>query len=447
MKKFIFIIFLLLAFCQNPHNQPAPKAKKGVLDLQKWDFSKDGIVNLSGEWEFYWNEFLCSKGGHFDYTQCSASFAERRRIIPVPAQWQKQGYPANGYATYRLQILLPEGSGYSLQEDPKLSIFIRGPGTAYEMYINGKLVSKNGKIGKSKEEMEPFYQHKTLEVPFTNHSSNNFNEKFTKQLEIIVYISNFHHINAGLWDKIKLGSTESINNLQKGKFAIDLLVFTSLFIMGLYHLGLFFNRKKETSPLYFGLFCLLLALRTISVSERIIMDTLTFLPFLAVHKIEYITFYYAIFVFYQFIYALFPTEASRLMYKILFIICIPASILVAVTPMSVYTHTLLFLELTVLVGIIYVLKVLIHAIVRKRLGAKLFIIGFIIFFGAVILDILQTLAFHFLPRLVSYGFLSFIFFQSLVLSRRFSRAFVQVEELSENLEKKVEERTQRKRKS
>ena len=31
-----------------------PVAKKGVLDLKNWDFAVDGIVNLSGQWKFFW---------------------------------------------------------------------------------------------------------------------------------------------------------------------------------------------------------------------------------------------------------------------------------------------------------------------------------------------------------------------------------------------------------
>ena len=31
---------------------------EGKIDLSKTDFSKDGIINLDGEWEFYWNQLL-----------------------------------------------------------------------------------------------------------------------------------------------------------------------------------------------------------------------------------------------------------------------------------------------------------------------------------------------------------------------------------------------------
>ena len=28
------------------------------MDLSAWDFNRDGIVALDGQWEFYWNRLL-----------------------------------------------------------------------------------------------------------------------------------------------------------------------------------------------------------------------------------------------------------------------------------------------------------------------------------------------------------------------------------------------------
>ena len=35
-----------------------PLAVDGILDLSDWDFEKDGIVELKGEWRFVWEEFV-----------------------------------------------------------------------------------------------------------------------------------------------------------------------------------------------------------------------------------------------------------------------------------------------------------------------------------------------------------------------------------------------------
>ena len=57
----IMSILLTLSSCyKNEVNIYKPLAKKGVLDLTKWDINKNKIIKLDGEWEFYWNKFLNS---------------------------------------------------------------------------------------------------------------------------------------------------------------------------------------------------------------------------------------------------------------------------------------------------------------------------------------------------------------------------------------------------
>ena len=57
------LIFLFLGFCKSEKPQKnIPKAVKGILDLSQWDFEKDGVINLDGEWEFYWNELVIADG-------------------------------------------------------------------------------------------------------------------------------------------------------------------------------------------------------------------------------------------------------------------------------------------------------------------------------------------------------------------------------------------------
>ncbi|GAB6930397.1 hypothetical protein JCM10914A_43800 [Paenibacillus sp. JCM 10914] len=61
------------------------------------------------------------------------------------------------------------------------------------------------------------------------------------------------------------------------------------------------------------------------------------------------------------------------------------------------------------------------------------IVGFSLLFTTAINDILNRTVFLFMPSLLPYGVLAFVFLQSILLSRKFSRAFTQVEQLSERL--------------
>jgi PAS domain S-box-containing protein len=57
----VLILSFLVIFIACRHDttrRTPPRAVKGVLDLTDWDFKKNGSVDLSGEYEFYWSQHL-----------------------------------------------------------------------------------------------------------------------------------------------------------------------------------------------------------------------------------------------------------------------------------------------------------------------------------------------------------------------------------------------------
>lgn len=430
----LYVLFFLLS-CENKKEQSSkidpPIASKGILDLRNFPFKysndEDGIINLTGEWEFYWEKFIDP-----NKKQSTENF------ITVPSNWRDHSImhsgekffpPANGYASYRLKILLPENNF-------PLSISMEGADTAYDLYVNGVLFSSKGKIGKTKEEMKPLTQ------------STFFSITYEKEIDLVIHVSNFHHWKAGIRDPIQLGTTSAITNLYRRNFVFDLILFSSLFIMGLYHIGLFATRRSDKSPLHFSIFCLLIALRTVCINERMIMDVFPILDFEVVHKLEFFSFYYSSWAFMQFLHYLFFNEFSKRWYRFFGIVLVTSSIFVICSPMSFYTRTLLYVQLTILIAIIYSLKVIIHASINNRVGAKFFLVGMILFFASIINDILKSMDLVHTPYLTSYGFISFVLLQAMVLSSKFANAFLESERLgvelkafSESLELKVIERT------
>lgn len=403
-----------------------PRIEKGVLDLRNLDFQKSGPIQLNGEWEFYWNELISFPNCNDDVT-CPEEGNLQREIktnttfITVPGQWQNhkpsgrdEYLPARGYASYRLKILLPP-------DVPPLSMEMNGGATSFEMFINGKPVSKNGRVGKSASEAEPFYQVITFPLHLRN----------TEILDVIVHVSNFHYHKAGLWDPITLGITEDITELSNTRKTIDIIVATTLLIMGIYHLGLFLNRRKDRSALYFSLFCLILTLRTISVNERMILDLIPGIPFFIIHKLEYLSFYYGSFVFIKFFRSLFPDEFSDRWFKIFIIAYLPPIFAVILLPMNLYGWTLNPVQFIVLSSILYILVTNVRASLHGKQGANLFLTGLILFFSSVLNDILYGEGLLNSGYLASYGFLIFVISQAIVLSGKFAGAFRDVEMLSE----------------
>jgi serine phosphatase RsbU (regulator of sigma subunit) len=430
----ILILFFLISFSGNctktqVKSDNLPQIQNGILDLTHWNFEKNGILELNGDWEFYWNDLVSAK-----VDQSSPESSIPPKFMPVPSEWQEFGYPVLGYASYRLKILLPESI-------PRLSIDMRSIACSYEMYINGRLVSSQGKVGRTESESVDLLRYSSFEI-----DPNLIKEKST--MEIIFHIANFHYVRAGLWDVVRIGESEEIERDEKQKFVLDLAVISCLFIMGLYHFGLFLNRKQDRSPFYFSLFCLLVALRTISINERMILDAILSFPFWAAVKIEYFGEYFAGFLFVKYVEALFPEDSYPRYSRFLYIFFIPTSLIVVLFPMNIFGRVLIIVEIGILLTTFYLSFVLFLAVRAKRVGAKLFIFGFVILALVVAHDILKGKRIVFTPYMLGYGLLLFILFQATILSRKFAAAFSSSEQLaselkmlSQELEEKVKFRT------
>ena len=103
---FLIVILISIASCKDVENIQTPVVKNGVIDLRRWDFSKNGNIKLDGEWEFYWKELLSNdefKNGN-----------KPKTFIPVPGFWNAHIHNNKkigdyGYGTYRVKVLLKDG--------------------------------------------------------------------------------------------------------------------------------------------------------------------------------------------------------------------------------------------------------------------------------------------------------------------------------------------------
>jgi two-component system, sensor histidine kinase ChiS len=439
----ILTFFILISFnCNESPKKPNPSAIQGVLDLRDWDFEKDGVVQLKGEWEFYWNELLDpnnpisspkeadpNKNSLEPNSKLSNEQSTQPKSITyltVPSQWNKLGYPINGYATYRLRILLPKNFiSNEIEKQIPLSIKILSMGSNYALFLNGEKIMEDGKVGTSVEESIPSMVEKYSNL---NKSILNKSTKETKldpihEIELLVHISNFNYTKSGIWNSITLGTEIDLSRQRITKQRIELITLGILGIMSIYHFGLFFQRKKDKSTLYFGLFCFFILLRTISMGERLILEFLPFVSFPISFKFEFLGMYLGAIAFFYFVRALFPLEVSN---RIFWTISIPIyffSFIVIFFPMKIFGHTLLPVQILIGFGVILVLFSIIIAIKNKRDGAGLFLIGFSIFAFFIFHDLYKSIKSTSTPFLLQYGLLIYIFFQATLISKRFSNAF------------------------
>lgn len=414
-----------------------PKAEQGTLDLQQigWELGEDGPIPLNGEWEFFWLQLLTAN----EETSIEEIASENgmHGFIQVPAIWSSQsinGFQLSdqGFGTYRLHIKLSPNDVGQTQ-----AFMMPSVATAYDLWINGERIEGNGIVGKSLDKMKA--QNFPKVVHFT---------PITEELEIIIQVSNFVQRKGGLWSEIRFGKAEDITSQREKNIMTQIAVVGGLFVMGLYHIALYFFRKNERSTLFFGIACLLIGVRTLLVGEVLWFQFWPEFSWEVGVKLEYLSAFIGIGFFVIYAYYLHPQDASRKITHGLFaficFVCVP----ILFFPAQIYTNWMLFYSIILLLSLIYLMYVVLLATIRKRKGAWINFLAMLIFLLTVVNDVFYYNHIIRTGDLVGVGMFTFIFAQALVLASRFSQSFLQVEKLSnqlqeanQNLELKVKQRT------
>ncbi|MCB1177683.1 MAG: GAF domain-containing protein, partial [Leptospiraceae bacterium] len=355
--------------------------------------------------------------------------------IKVPGNWNDfvvDGKPAGGkgYATYRLILKLPPE--IKNKEGFKLGFKLLNPFTSYKFFVNGALFTEIGKVAKTEINSIPFFKPQVISIPLYN-----------QDIEILIHVSNFHYNKAGLIEIIKVGDLIVLQEEREKNLRFDFLLFGSLLLMGIYHLGLFALRQKESYNLYFGLFSILMAIRPFYTGEMYLYSSL---PWYLSLKIEYLTFYLGTPIFFLFVFSIFPLDSPKWSKYGIVVLSGLLSLLVIILPVYYFTQTLLPMQLVTLFGIIITFYVMLLAILRKREGGKSFLIGFIVFSLIIANDILNNMSVIHTGYYGPVGFLLFVFSQAFFLSTRSAKAFNLVEEFAETLDAKISDAVEEQKK-
>lgn len=415
----IFVLFIL-GGCSDKRSEIKPKAESGVIDLTQVQLEND-VVSLDGQWEIFWNQLPAPSEME------SGALTE---YIEIPSSWNKfignEDHSGYGYATYRLQFITEENIRLALKV-PRLF-------TAYELWVNGDLVATAGKVGKTRETMTPQYLPQV--ALFQSQQGVN---------EILVGVSNFYHRSGGMLESINLGGEKQILGLRYKGLAREFIIFGSLMCLGVYHLALFFFRKKNTSSLYFGLFCLLIGIRTLLVGERFFIYLFPDFSWEFAHKIQTLTFYLGVPSILMYFRSVCPRYFHASIIKIAQIIGGIFGILVLFAPARTFTPFNPIYQIWTAYAIIYIFVALMKLSIHKEEGSWFIIIGAL----ALLLSSANDIIFlsiwmndegpAFLKALIRTGNLSslgqfvFAFTNSLLLAKNFSNSLEQEEVLTAKL--------------
>ncbi|MCB1177428.1 MAG: SpoIIE family protein phosphatase, partial [Leptospiraceae bacterium] len=140
-----------------------------------------------------------------------------------------------------------------------------------------------------------------------------------------------------------------------------------------------------------------------------------------------------------FAHIVFPKEVSRIFTYVNIFIFFLFSSIVVITPMEFYTEILFLPQALSLIGMFYISVGFIRAYINKREGAIYTLFGCIIFYLACTNDILYARGVVNTGYFLSIGFLFLVLSQSMLLSHRYSKTYL---EARMNYEKLQESNTE-----
>ncbi|WP_233711198.1 ATP-binding protein [Lederbergia citrisecunda] len=420
-------------------DSPKFQSKEGILDLTQVHVSKNPI-KLNGEWAFYWQERLSPE----DIQIRSARDGNNERWISIPSSWlgyrlDGQQLNGTGFATFRLVIQLSE-------QDRNERLALRLPTIfhAYKLWVNGELLAEVGVVGQDKSSVTPHLSTKLV-----------FFQPENDRVELVMQVANFHHKRGGITKYIEFGGSDVLTVRTNLRIAAEMFTTAGLLVIGVYHLLLFGLRRKDRATLYFGLFTMLLGIRSLLVGELLITQLWPAIPWELQFKIEYLILCSSGYIIAMYSDCIFPNSVSRWFHLGTRIVTGAFCIIIVVTPALIYTKLLLMIGVMVVLHMVYLMVGLVQAAVRRVEGALIFLLVSVVALVTVINDFLYYNEWSPIGNTSPLGMLVFTIAQMILLSSRFTRAASNEEkiarelqdannkltEMNMNLERTVQERT------
>jgi signal transduction histidine kinase/putative methionine-R-sulfoxide reductase with GAF domain len=417
---FIIIFHFFFSSCLQVKTSNNLSFKNGVLDLVDYEFTSNGNLYLSGEWEFYWKNF-------YFYEDFKSGNLKKTDLLTLPGDWKNHKNISSkienhGYGTYLLKI-------YS---NRPLNLFLKVNNIfgAYMITLNGIKVASNGTLSSIKD----------LNVPERLIQINNFNLKKGENL-VLLQVSNYDFHRGG-FGEILIGSKENIYDSYYKNSVIELFGSGALLILGIYHIGFSLRRKREKYLLYYGIFCLFFSLRMIITGEAVIKNLFGNISFESEVVIEYLSFYLAAPFIVLYINELYPKDKHQKMTNLFMLMTVILSLSVFILPVKLFSATIDFMRIISILYIFYSSYIVIVAIINKRYNSKSLGVIYLVLIGFVLHEILRNLGIFSSISYLNLGFLIFSFAQGYLLSGELAREISNFEEVSGSLEKIVKERTQ-----
>jgi PAS domain S-box-containing protein len=387
------IVAALLAFALGSAGAAeAPAAHRGAIDLSSWDFGRDGAAALDGEWEFFAQQMMPP-----------GEAAPAPGFVAVPGAWSEVLGHGKGYGTYRLRLACDPRAGDVALEVPFEH-------TAMALYVNGRLVSQQGRPAASPERHQARLSQEIVRL-----------EGIRCPLELVAQISNFEVLRGGMVRSIRIGTYAQLLEQRESAMARSLLALGSVLVVGLLSVIFFLWRPQDRVPLYFGLYSLTLGISLGLIGERPLQPYVGWMSMEAEFRLLFVNWFFSSSMIPLFLHSLYPREVSRRVTRVIAGFSLCGMLLSLLSPIRVFAYSTMALQGESGLVAIYLTYALVQAMRHRRRGAGILLAGMAVLVIATAHDVVFYQ--HLLSTsLLPFGVVGLVLAPAILLAQRFARA-------------------------
>jgi signal transduction histidine kinase len=422
---------LFLLFTVAGMTQGWEPPSRGILDLRDYDFNEESYIKLNGFWEFYWEQFVPPAAFHLPDPPKPTLYGK------VPGYWidysnEEYSFTGTGYATYRLQVLLPEGFNRDIGFD--IPVF----DAAVRLFLDGREILTNGRPGTSEATSEAgYFPAITVYRPVSD------------TLEILLHVSNFQHRRGGFWKSMQIGSPARII---KTKASYRLVVYISLGVLLSFSLFFFFFYifyRKDRVILSFALILAGVFIRMMN-TDLFPVNYVLDLPWDWIIRLEYLGTFMAFGAALWYFYRLFPAGYMLWVTRVNTALVILSGLVILFFRVRIFAYTMYYFEPAIVVILLYYLMACAVSIFKGKRENAFFLAGLILFLAALVNDIMVANSMNSLSDsyTIHFALQIFVFIQAVLIIRSWVKAYREREKLmdeiayiNKNLENLVDQRT------
>lgn len=231
-------ILIFFTACASDHEQPV--SPDGIIDISE-SLVSDDAVTVRGPVEFYWDRLLLPSAFK-DNPQPSPTV-----VLEALRPWTglrvgSKTLGSTGIATYRVRFRVNDAKG-------RVGFWLPNQFGALRIFVNGKEGPPVGSIKSFPKEI--FEDRQNISMFF---------EPAGGVVELIFHVANVNFYQGGMRAPLIAGTERAVRTYILRRTAFDVATLGVLIGAAVYHIVFFLMHRKETAFLIFSLLCLSLAL-------------------------------------------------------------------------------------------------------------------------------------------------------------------------------------------